>query len=1098
MLLRELFIRSKIILSEGGNLSIGDAEKGEPVHYADKIDLLVHNRSYMVGLLDKLLQDINTAFRKQTKKNLWAPGLLQSREFLSGSSLHFFNTVGISDDEFLKHKPRVGDIDTQVDKELEHQVKEFLTSHSNKKIGDTTFLGFGSGNEQFNGLFQFSNPPIKVQIDFEFGQYQSGVPDEWFKFSHSSEWSDVTANVKGVFHKYLYRALGGAIKQHAHLKTTSGRGKAKVTNVQPEMVPKYSFSVSGKQGGGLSEPYGHVEDEKTKQPQTLPHPESPDKHLPVMQAVAPENRVYDQNLASQFTKLFGHQPTPEDLKLQWSFLGTVDLMKRYLTPQQQHETCIRFFEICFEVGSQMIERADPKGDADVKFAAIDQMLEKLDLTNLRKIAVDMAKEYEGDFLDLENFKRSYQPTKEHAGKKLQYGKLRKDAVASGAWPDWHQTQQLNEAEVKAQLRKGMPHLRDLRPNDLLDLIDELHDGNGSFKLENIPLNVKVDGFGGRFGKNADGKPFMGTSRTEPRYQAGFLDYHQKKGTQDPEVLSRAQMFDDLFYEMMNAVKLVDQELGPDFLVNKQVTCEVLYLPFATETPEGQLKFVGIAYDKLPEGVQLALVPFRVTDATTGEDIPESHSVVSKLTKLGQQESVMFINNSLTQHKSLDVTAIIPPLENLEKIKAMLASGKLAQKREAKEILAPVALSLENAIIADPNIVGKDLLGKNYEGIVINTRLGPVKVTSAEQKQVIADKNAARTAARTELPRDQETKTAVVAIGSFIGHKGHQDLFQYTINKAKELGGDPYLFIGNAEGKADPIPPSVKVQTWHKLYPQYAKNISTVIGGGSLIQKIKHELINPLPGKPPRYDNIVVMVGEDRAGLSMPAALMKAVNKFQGYEHVKVSLEVTPRESGFSGTMLRNSLKNDSPEQALATWSSAFDVNKLGVDWIKHLMDLTRKGMGIDTAKQAQLQDIKSVKYANKVIREMRAKEFLAELSDKPAGKRHPDAVAVGQGGHLMRDVGGYDRQYHLNRIMMAAAMADGKSKKPVDMDSSSFVQKYNVAFPYTDEEQMMMYQAMATIPTDGGELEKRAKSEEPKDTNKTSPIVVRKKNRYGV
>jgi hypothetical protein len=162
------------------------------------------------------------------------------------------------------------------------------------------------------------------------------------------------------------------------------------------------------------------------------------------------------------------------------------------------------------------------------------------------------------------------------------------------------------------------------------------------------------------------------------------------------------------------------------------------------------------------------------------------------------------------------------------------------------------------------------------------------------------------------------------------------------------------------------------------------------------------------------------------------------------------------------------------------------------------MDLTRKGMGIDTEKQAQLQDIKSVKYANKVIREMRAKEFLAELSDKPAGKRHPDAVAVGQGGTLMRDIGGYDRQYHLNRIMMAAAMADGKSKKPVTMDASSFVQKYNVAFPYTDEEQMMMYQAMATIPTDGGELEKRAKSEEPKDTNKTSPVAVRKKNKYGI
>jgi hypothetical protein len=89
-----------------------------------------------------------------------------------------------------------------------------------------------------------------------------------------------------------------------------------------------------------------------------------------------------------------------------------------------------------------------------------------------------------------------------------------------------------------------------------------------------------------------------------------------------------------------------------------------------------------------------------------------------------------------------------------------------------------------------------------------------------------------------------------------------------------------------------------------------------------------------------------MVGEDRKGLTMPQALMKSVNKFQGYEHVNVSLAVTPRESGISGTLLRNSLKNDTPEKALAKWTGAFDVKKLGTEWITHLMDLTRKGMGI--------------------------------------------------------------------------------------------------------------------------------------------------------
>jgi hypothetical protein len=56
-------------------------------------------------------------------------------------------------------------------------------------------------------------------------------------------------------------------------------------------------------------------------------------------------------------------------------------------------------------------------------------------------------------------------------------------------------------------------------------------------------------------------------------------------------------------------------------------------------------------------------------------------------------------------------------------------------------------------------------------------------------------------------------------------------------------------------------------------------------------------------------------------------------------------------------MLRNSLKKESPEQSLAVWSNAFDVNKLGTDWIEHLMDITRKGMGIQMPKQQPQQPV---------------------------------------------------------------------------------------------------------------------------------------------
>ena len=924
MLLNELFAFKKQsqYLYEGGNLSIGDKK-------ADEIDLKVHNRTYMVGLLDKLLNDIDRAFKTKNKTPMWSPELLKNKQFLGGSSLHFFNTKGISDEEFVKNKPKVGDIDTQIDKNLEGQVEEFLNSITNKKIGDAVFLGFSRGNEQFNGLFEFENPPVKIQIDFEFGKYnpETNTPDDWYRFSHSSDWEDVKAGIKGVFHKYIYRALAKAAPSEKYIAKLAGAGKnRKMAITGPTSDSNFSFAVASSQGGGARAKYKPYIDPETGQPKEI-------NGIPVMEPLSPKDSEYIQDLSKQFELFFGTSPNGDDSQSQQSFLGTLDLINKYLDTNAKQTAVTEFLDIVFEPGAQMITANDPVRDREIKFAAVDAMLEKLKLGAMRTKAIQMAKDYEDDYNEVEAYKKANpDDPRPRASLKKQKGQP---------------TESIQEAgEVKAQLRKGMPHLRDLKPIDLLDLIDEIHDGNGSFKLQNIPLNVKVDGFGGRFGKNSEGKPFMGTSRTEPRYQASFVDYHQKKGTQDPDILGRAQLFDDLFGEMMSAIKLVDSKLGGKFLVNKQVTCEVLFLPFATETPEGKLKFVGIQYDKLPEGVQLALVPFAVVDADSGNDIDNASEVIKKLTGLGRQGSVMFIDNSLTQNDALDVTAVVPPLENIEQIKSLLSSGKLAQKREAKELLAPVALALEKAIISDPNIVGKDMLGKDYEGIVLNTRLGPVKITSAEQKDIIANKNAAQASSRADRGRENSNKTAVVAIGSFVGHKGHEELLDYTIKKAKSVGGDPYLFIGNAEGKDDPIPPAVKVQTWHKLYPNLADNISTVVQGGSLLQKVKHELINPLPGKPPRYDNIIIMVGEDRKDLPMPAALMKAVNKFAGYEHVKVSLGVTPRGPGISGTALRNSLKNDSPEKALAVWSNAFDVNKLGEDWIKHLIDITRKGMGL--------------------------------------------------------------------------------------------------------------------------------------------------------
>jgi hypothetical protein len=125
---------------------------------------------------------------------------------------------------------------------------------------------------------------------------------------------------------------------------------------------------------------------------------------------------------------------------------------------------------------------------------------------------------------------------------------------------------------------------------------------------------------------------------------------------------------------------------------------------------------------------------------------------------------------------------------------------------------------------------------------------------------------------------------------------------------------------------------------------------------------------------------------------------------------------------------------------------------------------------------------------------MKINEVIVEGS---VGKK-PSHDTQDKGEWKFRDVGGYDRTYNLNRIMMAAAMADGKSTKPVEMDQASWVEKYNVARPYSEEEHNMMKQAFKTIDSEYQHSESDHKSKELEDTHKTSPTPAKKKNKYGV
>jgi lysozyme len=938
MFLKEFFKSPKKSINEGGNVSSqSPGWQGAADQEAEEIDLKIHDRDYMVGQLRTLLAAQNESFKAAYGKPIWDPKLLKSGQMFSGSSLQFFDVKGVNTQDFMNKlkKTKVGDIDTQIDQDMGDEVTAWLKSIIGQKVGNGTFLGF---NSSLSSIWLLDDPQVRIQVDYELGPYdpKTKAPTEWFAYSHSSHYDDMAAGIKGVFHKYINRALTHAQASEKYVARVLKKG-VKISDA-PVTDSDYSFAVSSSQGGGMSIKYKPYIDPATGQPMEK-------DGIPVMQLLEPKDRDYIQNLDQQFQMTYGRKRTAADQKLQGSFVGTLQLMNKAFTPEQNEAVARAFLDILFGRGSQMITKDDPARDRDVKFAAVDAMLlggggvKPLNLANgqgLRQEAVKMAMDYADAF----NAKKG--------GKATLDTEVAEDAAAEIAEKPNYARQGIKH--LYNRLPDGRVSSAEMKDADFLEIAKEISNNGGT--LDGLPISLKVDGAGIRFGKDQSGRPFFMTSKvTTPLYQDDvgyFTSFGQERG-QDPEQLARTKNYDNAL-ALITGSKFI-QTLPADTIVQ----AEMMYNPMAQKTDQG-LKFVNIPYDPAKLGGEMTLVPFVFKQYSTGEDRPDADKIKKRL--LAASDSKIKIVTNQLQQKGINVSKIINPILDLD-----------PKDKANKPAFDKAKQELSSAIIDNPKLAGKDALGDNMEGIVVNMPNGQMfKVTSSQMKSAMAAKMA-QPAAKRQGP----LKTAVVAIGSFAGHLGHEDLFNATLNKAKELGGDPYLFIGNAVGEDDPIPTDVKVQTWHKLYPQYANNISTVMQGGSIMQKVKHELINPQPGKPPKYDNVVIMVGEDRANMPLAGALMKAVTKFPGYEHVKVTLETIPRTRPISFTKLRDVLKNPNatPEQQYTVWAQGFNEKKLGKDWILNLMDVSRKGMGVTEPDAQPIAPLPAAKQTPQPVVEVR-------------------------------------------------------------------------------------------------------------------------------
>jgi hypothetical protein len=342
----------KQFLLEGGNVQIDDQD-------AERIDLTKHQRSEIAKKVEEALAAINAGFKKQMGKPIWSDALFKSKQFLSGSAFHFAN-LQIDDKTFTKHKPSVGDIDTQVDKDMDAELKDFLTKNKGKRFGPVKLIGFKTSAGQHITLWHLADPGINIQIDLEMVDFENGMPTEWSNFSHSSAWEDMTKGIKGVAQKMLLRALQAPKLKEVVIKAKTARGKDKET-----LSAMHAFSVTH----GIRQKLKPALDDAGKQIKV--------NGKNAYHELSTSESAGETDLKKMFEYFFGKAPTTSDLKKFASFTGLIDLIKTKLPKSDWVKIADGFVNTLWGPAAQGLYRGDAKKDEEEKTAMIAMLCEEL-------------------------------------------------------------------------------------------------------------------------------------------------------------------------------------------------------------------------------------------------------------------------------------------------------------------------------------------------------------------------------------------------------------------------------------------------------------------------------------------------------------------------------------------------------------------------------------------------------------------------------------------------------------------------------------------------------------------------------------------------
>ena len=398
------FITESKILSEGGNAPFINRETGEKLGDAQKIDLNKVNRTKLAKSLQLLFAQLNKLYEKKHGEKLWNDfSVIETGHAFNGSSEHFFNK-NISDAEFKKHKPMVGDIDVTIHNDEKVKIKklkplfDLLSELENKKItNEFVYKGQNKKQQQghqINAIFQLQNPKINVQVDFEGVSYtKDHKPTPFAKFSHNSSWDDIQRGMKGVGHKLLIQNLARALSEMKDVvvltKTSPSEPPEKVTvskAASAEAPTNLAFSVDK----GIRYKYVPAVDSKGNQIKVdgkLAFREleikKENKDKVDKNDEQKDNKKYSEyhtEIPVIFKMIFKKEPKDNDIENFHSFSGLLELIKKYNVEEDLVKKAFTFLldKSLFGKAAQGFEKNNPEGDRKIKMKIVEELIKEFD------------------------------------------------------------------------------------------------------------------------------------------------------------------------------------------------------------------------------------------------------------------------------------------------------------------------------------------------------------------------------------------------------------------------------------------------------------------------------------------------------------------------------------------------------------------------------------------------------------------------------------------------------------------------------------------------------------------------------------------------